>query len=230
MIKKGIFHIHVDATELPGELHTEFRALGLVDTDFCGHPQGYQHFEPNTHMTLKLPDYEAYQQAWTKLVEVATARDGFKGYLEGEHVRPERTFREVPCLLKGASVEPSRFAVPFRIKRRRLRSTETFRASELHLTLDKDASDQRLIRSLLDAGLYGAYAQKADHKALVLTAQSMSRSEIRELLRAVDAYVNFIGGAVRASLKEEVAIDHVLIGVSPEDLPEVIDEVAYPEE
>jgi hypothetical protein len=144
---------------------------------------------------------------------------GFIGYLEGEYVpidMPliEKPYRDLP--------------VPFEVTRRRLHGppTEAFRESELHLTLDKDSSDERLIRRLLEAGLYGAYLPKSSHTSLVLTAQGR-RNTIGELFQILRGYLESAGGVVRGTLKEEIAIRHALFGITTAALPEVVDQLTF---
>jgi len=92
--------------------------------------------------------------------------------------------------------------------------------------MDKDFSDLRLIKSLLDAGLYGAYLPKPDHTTLVLTIQGFKKdiSNLKELIRK---YVREAGGAVRCTMKEERAVRYKLCGIKSEDLPEIADKITY---
>ena len=213
-----LFHIHVDATELPNELYNRLRTLGMEDTMFAGAPEGYAHFEPNFGLTLRVLGKKIdFSAAWEKIITAVLEYPDFKGYVEGEHIAAEYAFEYKP---------PSGSPVPFRIRRRRLRgpaADESFRASELHLTLDKDASDPGLVHSLLEMGLFGAYLPKKDHVALVLTAQSLDCLQIRRLTNRLKDYIDRHGGAARATLKEEVVVSHLFVGITSEDLPEIID-------
>ena len=218
------YHIHVDGTVVPQELYRDFLAMGFRENNFIGHPPVYAHFDPLVHMTIKPADHAAFLRVWDRAEELAERYPDFTGYLEGEFIAFDDSLTE-------KSYVPG-VPVPFYImKRRRLRGLqcrEDFREGEIHLTLDKDASDPRLIESLLQAGLYGAYMQKRDHIALVLTIQGARRKEIIRIAEAVRHYVERVGGAVRASLKEEVAIKHRFFGgIRHELLPEVIDEIEY---
>jgi hypothetical protein len=223
------FHIHVDATVLPETVHKDLRGIGFVDTNFSGHPEGYQHFEPNTHMTLKTSDLRSYRAVWHKAARLVTATEGFKGYLEGELVRPFLSFKPRETMYESRYKDAD--SNYFLIRRRRLKgaaSGEAFRKNEVHLTLDKDRSDPRLISDLLAAGMYGAYVPKDGYTALVLTAQSTLRPrEFNHFVSMLKLHVMYIGGVVCGRLKEEIAIDHLLVGVGPEELPEVIDEIIY---
>lgn len=221
--KSNSFHVHVDATVLPPELYASLRALGMEDTMFQGGPEGHPYFAPNYGLTLKVEgSKDTFDAAWLQVAELVSRNSSFKGYVEGELIAMQRAF-EQRTYKEGVPV-------PFQIKRRKLRGgnpKESFRASEFHLTLDKDASDPRLIESLLRSGLFGAYLPKKDRTALVLTIQSQSQAEIRRLIEAVSNYLDEAGGAAHAAIKEEIAIAHLLIGITEAGLPEVIDHVEY---
>ncbi|MEK6982744.1 MAG: hypothetical protein AABX38_07450 [Candidatus Micrarchaeota archaeon] len=94
--------------------------------------------------------------------------------------------------------------------------------------MDKDESDPRLIKKLLQAGLYGAYVRKRDYTAIVLTIQGF-RSKVDPLVGALWEYLNQTGGAVRCSIQEERAIAHELYHIIPEKLPEIVGKVEYME-
>ena len=85
--QSNIFHIHIDATYFPLELETfALRELDFVDTDFSGHPEGYVHFEPKRHLTLKLNTKQEFVEVWGKLEKKADECSDFVGYLEGEFI------------------------------------------------------------------------------------------------------------------------------------------------
>src|SRR6185503_553173 len=185
-VRPGIFHVHVDAFEpLSGGFRRALESHSTArQTDFVGHPEGYHHFEPTEHFTFKLPSREQFNDTWVYLVEAASEASDFVGYLEGEYISTDEM---IPFRPYNPAV-----ACPFQIQRRRLKPErgEEFRHSELHLVMDKDASDPRLIQSLLEAGLFGAYLPKQDHTAIVLTAQGFSQS-INRLFSMVENFINF---------------------------------------
>ena len=79
-----IFHIHIDAQSITKELHSYAKEeLGFQDTNFDGHSEGYDHFEPQKHLTLKLKTREEFNQVRT-LLEKQADESEFVGYLEGE--------------------------------------------------------------------------------------------------------------------------------------------------
>ena len=214
-----IFHIHSDAKHISNELYRyAVNDLKFVDTDFDGHPEGYVHFEPEKHLTLKLKTKGEFQSTWEKLEKI-TDRSEFKGYLEGEFIPfdeyiPHKSYTDIP--------------VPFKIKRRRLKGTkgEQFRQTEIHLTFEKDSSHHDLIKKLLDSGLYGAYIPKKDGTFIVLTMQGYIK-DIEKLYPVIKQYLLDSGGAYRCTLKEERAIDFKLYGINVEDLPEIAEKIDY---
>jgi hypothetical protein len=216
----GIFHIHIDARELPKELHSfAINELCFTDTDFSGHPEGYQHFEPNNHLTLKLGTKDEFQNTWTKLEKKANSINDFVGYLEGEYITidellPEKEYSDLP--------------VPFSVTRRQLKGgeAESFRQTELHLTMEKSRSNFSLQKKLLDSGLYGAYVPKKDGEFLVLTMQGYLK-DISKLIDVLREYLIQSGGFYRCTLKEERAIKYKLYGIAPENLPEIADRIMY---
>ena len=212
----GIFHIHVDATKMSASLAEQFLTLGVMDTPFNGHPEGYDHFEPNRHMTLKIDSGREFVGVWDKMVAMIAAYPAdFKGYLEGEHIPVDLELEYQPY---------KDVTIPFQLSRRRLTEREDFRDKEIHLTFDKNRSDQRIIDKLLEMGLYGAYVEKADHTALVLTAQG-DRKVIDPMTRLLLDFLEKSGGLVSGTFKDEFAIRHYLHGVTVNDLPEVVDQL-----
>lgn len=216
-MQPGIFHIHIDAQELsPALYHFAIEKLGFYDSDFDGHPEGYVHFEPQKHLTLKLKTKQEFTSVWEQL-EKEAEKHSWTGYLEGEYIPiddyiPYKAYTELP--------------VPFHIKRRRLdpQQKEEFRQTEIHLTYKKEESDERLTQKLLTAGLYGAYIPKKDGLFVVLTVQGYIR-DIHKLIPVLKNYVLRSGGAYRCTLKEERAIKNRLFGIGIQELPEVAERV-----
>jgi len=215
----GIFHIHIDALHMSKELYDfALKELQFYDSDFNGHPEGYVHFEPERHLTLKLNTKEEFFGAWNKL-EQFTDGEKLRGYLEGEYIPvddfiPYKEYKDIP--------------VPFYIERRRLsgEEDEEFRQTEIHLTMDKDKSHPELMRKLLDAGLYGAYIPKDRGTFLVLTIQGFIK-DIVPLTKVVREYIEESGGAYLCTIKEERAIKYKLFGVGADDLPEIAEKIIY---
>lgn len=214
----GIFHIHVDATEIDPELSRWFIEQGVLDTPFTGHPEGYEHFEPNQHMTLKITDGQMFKEIWDRLVSNVKSYHGiFRGYLEGEWIPTDDALPETPYV---------DVPVPFSLTRRRLSAEagEDFRDKEIHLTFDKNRSHPEMIQKLLSMGLYGAYVEKSDHVALVLTAQG-DRKVIDPMVVMLRNFLTESGGLVSGTFKDEFAIRYYRKGIGVADFPEVVDQV-----
>ena len=228
-----IFHIHVDLndglTDTNGELLNNsdgfifvqkiIDELGFYRHDFSGHPDGYEHFEPVIHATKKLYSRDEFNTTWQRLIEISKDFPKLAGYFEGEYIPTDKLF---------PYKELTSFEKPkFKVIRRPLDSTrgEKFRQTEFHLCLDYNNSDQQVITALLDAGLYGAILEKKDHKIMVLTMQGSVRM-IKILMNEVSKYLEKVGGVVRCTLKEEVALtNHRLGGMSVDQLPHVAHQV-----
>ncbi len=216
--QSGIFHIHIDARYISPDLASHVTShLGFYNHHFSGHPEGYQHFEPNFHLTRKLPTKNEFTQAWGVL-EQAIEASNFVGYIEGEYIPLDEALPELPY--------DNSIPFPFKVERRKLLLDEGFRQTEFHVVMDGDRSDERLIKKLLDVGLYGAYLDKTDYRAIVLTMQGY-RKDIDLLIPSIRNYLHQAGGAVNGTLKEERAIRHRLYGITPADLPEIADRVMF---
>lgn len=216
-----IYHIHLDTKTASTELHTKIQQeLGFFAHHFSGHPDGYVHFEPTSHSSIKLFSRDEFNKTWNRAVELVTTEKDVIGYLEGEFIPIDVaiTFKEMVSYLPP----------PFRIKRRTLDQNkgEKFRETEFHLVMDFDRSNQKVINGLLDAGLYGALLAKQDHRAIVLTIQGHQRF-IKPLIQTVIEYLNEVGGVQRCTIKEEVALANQLFNMPSNDLPEIIDELTY---
>ncbi len=187
------FHIHVDAQFLsPADGKMLIDRFGFEENNFTGHPANIIHFEPNQHYTFKCTNGQEFDKTF-RATQQFLARTDMRGYLEGEYIPTDLDITpgpfnpEVPLSLKiGLTQLPP----------------DSFRATELHVVLDKDRSDPCLIEHLCQTGLYGAYLPKSYGTALVLTAQG-SRVLVGEVLRVLTIYLQAAGGGVNCSIKEE---------------------------
>lgn len=224
LTQPGIYHIHMDITRASDGLRNFAESLGFVGSNFAGHPEGFRHFEPAAHMTLKVDGAFPFSRAWVQLVERTESDSEFVGYLEGEYIVTDERLISEHLDYRGLSV-------PFQISRRQLTGMgrrEHFRQAELHLVLDPLNSDPLLQQRLLEAGLFGAYLPKeggpdrGGWTDLVLTAQG-TVPQIHPLVNVVRDFILEAGGVDGCTLKEERAIRYHLQGITPADLPEVID-------
>lgn len=98
------FHLHVDALTLSNEFEQQLtQELGFWRTDFCGHPEGAEAFEPPNHLTQKPSSSEEFRAVFDKVVDYAKSNDAMKGYLEGEYVALDK---DIEQRLYDPSVQP----------------------------------------------------------------------------------------------------------------------------
>ncbi len=215
-----IFHIHIDAQIMPKVLDNwAIRELKFVPTDYDGHPDGYDHFEPKRHLTLKAQTKEVFHAAWDKLESKLAEHPDFVGYIEGEYLPIDEYIPFKPY---------TDIQIPFQITRRKLvpEKSEDFRQTEVHITMEKTQSHPDLMKKLLDSGLYGAFIPKADGEFLVLTIQGFIK-DIIPLIDSIRTFLTESGGAYRCTIKEERAIAHKLYNIDSKELPEIADTVHY---
>jgi hypothetical protein len=192
------FHIHVDALTLSNDFENHLiGGLGFWRSDFSGHPAGVEHFEPPHHLTIKLSTSTEFRNTFDSLVSYAQTNSPMKGYLEGEFIALDEDLEERAF---DSSVKS-----PFKIHKTTL-PPGGFRESEIHVVLNRDESEPRLLQSLLDMGLYTAYIPKPYGTAQVFTVQG-SKEKIQSILPSLKEYLENAGGAVNCSIKEERVAD-----------------------
>jgi hypothetical protein len=203
------FHIHVDARSMGPDVE---RALiedhAFIETNFSGHPEGVVHFEPNHHLTLKCFSGREFQERF-KAAESFLSTTTMRGYLEGEFIASDDAIEE-------RSFDPG-VPLDVRVDLGALPSGK-FRETELHITMDRDRSDPRLIEALCATGMFAAYLPKAYGTAVVFTAQG-DRKTVRKLLDHLTERLHRAGGAVAGSIKEELVVrwwlSHADVAVPP---------------
>jgi hypothetical protein len=192
--KMSAFHIHIDAQELSGDFERRLiEHFGFWRSDFCGHPEGFEHYEPPHHLTQEPSTSREFRDLFEKVLPLAQATGAMRGYIEGEFVALDQDLSPRPY-------DPS-VPAPFKLRRTFL-PQGTFRESEVHVTLDRDRSHPALLKELLDMGLYAAYLPKDYGTAEVFTAQG-SRPDIDAILPPLLGYLERVGGSVECSVKEE---------------------------
>jgi hypothetical protein len=200
MIKKnrGEYHIHVDAQEIESELEFSLlHQLHFNTTDFSGHPEGALHFETPKHLTYKTQDIQSFRKTFgTILDKLEHSPKSLTGYVEGEYIPIDIDLEEKPY--------NHNIPVPCRWELDML-PNKIFREDELHITLDKNLSDQRLIENLRSMGFFSAYMEKPYGTAEILTVQG-TRKMIKQLLMHILPYLKSAGGAINCSIKEEQII------------------------
>jgi hypothetical protein len=212
----NIFHIHVDAAELDSSFESYLAQAGFIRTDFAGHPEGADGFEAPNHLTLKLSEAAEFRKKFNEVEQQASATKGIRGYLEGEFIPVDREVEDRPY---QAGVN-----IPFRVTNRPIARGE-FRETEIHITLDRDRSDSRLLASLSGMGFFSAYMRKSYGVAQIFTVQG-SRVEIDQLLPQLVHYLETCGGTGSCSVKEERVVRWWLSEPSV-PLPPVIGDIQW---
>ena len=211
------FHIHVDAFEISREFVNALTQCGFYRSDFAGHPEGVEGFEPPHHLTLKLNDGEQFRAHFQSVVTNAKADQSLRGYVEGEFIAEDVQIEEKPFC---ESVR-----IPFRIAQKNLPQGQ-FRESEIHVTLDRDRSHPKLIEALTSMGFFAAYIPKTYGVAEIFTIQG-SRLAISELLPELLTFLRSAGGAVSCTVKEERIVAWWM-SEPPVRLPPVISAIGRP--
>jgi len=192
------FHIHIDAMKLRPEFERFLVSeLGFWRSDFGGHPEGQARYEPLHHLTQEPADGREFRRMFDELSRRLEAGGQMDGYVEGEYVPLDVDIPETPY----NSAVPAPFHVDLGPLPR-----GAFRESEIHVTLDRDTSDARLIQALSGMGLYSGYLPKAHGVAQVLTVQG-ARDDIDAVKEPMLAYLRAAGGGKNCSIKEERIVD-----------------------
>jgi hypothetical protein len=190
----GSFHIHVDAIALSEAFENYLiNQMGFLRSDFSGHPEGVEHFEPPHHFTLKIGSSGEFRERFDQLVSYAESTAPMQGYLEGEFIALDEELKEQPF-------NPM-VRAPFKIHKTYLQAGR-FRESEIHVVLNRDKSEPLLLQSLMEMGLYTAYMNKPYGSAQIFTVQG-SREKIQSILPSLKKYLENAGGTVDCSIKEE---------------------------
>jgi hypothetical protein len=211
------FHIHIDAASLSTNFEKYVtHDLGFWRSDFSGHPEGVEHYEPPHHLTQKMADSKEFKALFDRIVEHAKAPQAMRGYIEGEFVPLDQYLAPLPFY---ASV-----SLPFKLQRTFL-PAGAFRETEVHVTLDRDCSEPQLLHNLLEMGFYAAYLPKPYGTAAIFTAQG-SRAKIDAILPALTTYLERAGGAVECSIKEE-RIAAWWVSEPTLSLPPVVDSIEW---
>lgn len=159
--------------------------MGFWRSDFSGHPEKSEAFEPPHHLTLKTPTAREFRALFRSLLARVRLGREMTGYLEGEYVVVDRDIAPRPF---DASVHP-----PFKLCTASLPPGH-FRESEIHICLNKDQSQPALLTVLADMGLFSAYLPKPYGTARIFTAQG-SQKVIASILGPLTDYLARAGGS-----------------------------------
>jgi hypothetical protein len=189
------FHIHVDAQQMSLELELFLiENLKFWNSNFSGHPEGALHFETPRHLTWKSKDAKEARSTFDTLINYLESNPNcIEGYVEGEYIPvdidlPAQPFNPnipIPYRLELCSLEPGKF-----------------REDEIHITLDREKSDPRLIAALRSMGFFSAWMEKSSSSVEIFTVQG-ERLHIEKIFADMITYLRNAGGAVNGSIKEE---------------------------
>jgi hypothetical protein len=215
---KQEFHIHVDAWEISPEFVARLKnEWNFTISDFVGHPEGTEGFEPPYHLTFKTDSSIEFKKIFEDVVASAKTPSAIRGYIEGEFLPldeaiVERNFRD---------------SVASPIQKLNLGefSSGQFRESEIHIVMDAERSDPRLLNILSQLGFFSAYMNKSYGRAIIFTVGG-SRDFIQLLLDPIRSYLREVGGAVAGSVKEE-RIANYWISESNFRLPPIVKSIDW---
>jgi hypothetical protein len=207
------FHIHIDASWIAAAVEDALvREHGFAAMDFDLNNSKPPCYAPERHLTRKVFAANEFKQAFNNVERIAETTRSIRGYIEGEFVALNET-------IEGRSYDPAaRLGVRFGWRELQ---PGTFRESEVHITFRRSPPDDRLERSLLDAGFFAVLLPKADGMAKVFTAHG-SRRDIRTLVPPVLDFLRAAGGFEMVKVKEE-RIARWWISDSRLPVPPVID-------
>lgn len=189
------FDIHVDATELSADAEWFLtQEMKFWRSDFCGHPEGAEAYEPPHHLTIKPSTGKEYSEAFDRVRDYFKANPGsIRGYIEGEFFAFDEDLLSNPF---SSTVKP-----PFYVKTGCI-PAGNFRESEIHVTMSRDKSDPRLFKLLMEMGFFAAYLSKDYGVGQVFTVQG-TKQQIQDLLNPLFKFLDEIGGSHACSVKEE---------------------------
>src|ERR1017187_3141017 len=132
------YDIHIDATELRADAERFLiEEMKFWRSDFCGHPEGADAYEPPHHLTIKPEVSDEYKNSFNRVRDYFQSRPGsIQGYIEGEFFAFDKDLEAKPF--------DQQVKAPFTIRTGSL-PPGTFRESEIHVTMNRDQSDPRLL-------------------------------------------------------------------------------------
>lgn len=215
--KQPEFHIHIDASWIAAAVEDALvREHGFAAMDFDLKNSEPPCYAPERHLTRKIYSSGEFKQAFSKVERLAETTQGIRGYIEGEFVALNET-------IEGRPYDPTA-CLGVRFDCREL-GPGSFRESEVHITFRRSPPDNRLERTLLDAGFFAVLLPKADGMATVFTAHGY-RKDITALVPPVLNFLHAAGGFELVKVKEE-RIAKWWISDSSLPVPPVIDRLQF---
>lgn len=188
-----LFHIHIDAESLDPRLsNLLLDERHFAEKNFVRAGQRGSEYSPRIHITRKYGDQATFNRDYDFIMEEIRKGAELVGYIEGECIAYNRIFNRKPRATQAA--------IPFVAVLGPLEAN-SFRQTELHLTVSAEHSEPAAIEALFQMGFFCAYAPKDYGIAQVFTMQGKYRdiAQVRRML------VDFVeqGGFAHARLKEE---------------------------
>jgi hypothetical protein len=189
------FHIHIDAVFIEEEFKNFLvNTLGFSLKNFSVVPTESERHAPEHHLTYKIADAKTFHQQFDVIEQYLRQHlKAMEGYVEGEYIPGE--FK-----IPHGEFNPE-VLTPFTVELGSLASGE-FREDEIHITLDADRSDPRLLLSLRQMGFFSVFMDKAYGRAKIFTTQG-SYQNIQKILPLLTSYLKDAGGVVNCVVKEE---------------------------
>ncbi len=211
------YHVHVDAhAPISQDFDLLLRQSGFVDADF-EHREDADGYEPLRHLTCKPANATLQRNLFVRLQEyVAAHQDALVGYIEAEAVTQESRHDQ-------PEFNPA-VPVPVSLNFGRL-SPGQFRQDEIHITMDHERSDPRLMANLRAMGMHMAYLKRDGRVRAVFTVQGPTQT-IRELWPVLDTYLSQTGGLSDGWMSEEI-VTHWWASSPDIPLPPVISKIEW---
>jgi hypothetical protein len=196
--QEGVYHIHIDANHLSTAVERDLlKDFAFKDTAFSGHAPDARHFETLKHLTFKTQYYYEFTKKFESLKKYCEEQKGdMIGYIEGEYV-------PIDIVLPEKDFNPD-VSTPFTLSLKDL-PVGSFREDEIHITMNRDESDPRLLQNLRMMGFFSAYMDKPQENVEIFTAQG-SRKTIKIILQRTYDYLTVGGGYKNCSIKEEMIL------------------------
>jgi hypothetical protein len=206
-------HIHIDAKNIkPQSEKLLIEKYGFVHKNFIQRQDLNPSYAPETHLTYKTTNPNQASQIFKDIhTYLEQNPDSMTGYVEHEYI-PDKISIEYKTFNPDVPL-------PFQLELGKL-PVGTFREDEIHITLDRDNSDRRLLESLRQIGFFSALRQKDYGIAEIFTTQG-SYQDIQKVLPMIVSYLNQAGGAAACIVKEERII-HSWVSSLDYKLPPVI--------
>jgi hypothetical protein len=210
------FHIHIDAKKMDAQLEAILiERYRFEHKNFIQRQGSSPSYAPEIHLTYKTTDLNRSKQIYKDIqVQLEHNPTSMIGYVEYEYVPKQISIKHQDF--------NSSISIPFHLELDNL-PMGTFREDEIHITLDRDNSDPRLLESLSQIGLFSALRQKEYGIAEIFTVQGYSH-DIKRILPLLTTYLDRAGGAAKCVVKEEIIV-RSWVSSSDYNLPPIIQNI-----